>query len=262
MIYALIVLYNKTILESTTFKHLKKYKDKIKINVFDNGKEEYIKVNRKYCEENDVNYYTIHKNIGISKAYNFVIDKIDKKEDDHILILDDDTILNDDYIEEIFFEANKKEYDVVLPTIISDKRIISPANVQFNCRIKILKSINELNIKKVSAINSGMLIKLSVFNKIRYNEEIFLDYVDHDFMKQVRENKFRVHIMKAKINQNYSRFQKNSIDSEIYRFKIYLKDFKIYCKECNNILFFYISVLKYKLRECIKYKSFKFLFLK
>ena len=68
--------------------------------------------------------------------------------------------------------------------------------------------------------------------------------------------------MNSSLNQNYSRFQMNSIESEIFRFKIHYKDFKIYCKNCHNLVFFHLSTLKYRLHEVKKYKNIKFLFIK
>ena len=256
MLYALIVLYNKEISQSLTYNCLKNDKN-IQIIIFDNSNEKIQERNENYCKNKDVTYHTLNRNVGISKAYNYAIDNL--KTDGYIMILDDDTLLNDNYIFEAKKIAEKKSGDINLPIVLSDNRIISPANVQFNCRIKILKNIDELDINKVSAINSGMVINLAVFKKIHYNENLFLDYVDHDFMKQARNNKLEINLMNSKINQNYSRFQKNNIESEINRFKIYLKDFKKYCKDCNNLMFYYFSTFKYRIHECIKYKTLKFL---
>lgn len=258
--YALIVIYNKKISESLTYMLIKKYQDNVKLIVHDNSDELFIKSNKQFCEKNKIKYFTLNENVGISKAYNHVIRNIEKKDDEYIMIFDDDTQISDEYINEAIRLSKEKIADVILPIIISNKRIISPANVQFKCRIKILDNLNQLDINRISAINSGMIIRTSVFNNLNYNEKIFLDYVDHDIMKKFRENNLKIVVMKSNIIQNYARFQNNKLEAEITRFKIYLKDFKVYCKECHNLLFYYLSVFKYKIVECKKYKTIKFLF--
>lgn len=104
-----------------------------------------------------------------------------------------------------------------------------------------------------------MIIKTNIFKNIKYNEELFLDYVDHDFMRLIRNHNYKILIMKTIINQNYSRYQLNDINSELFRFKIFIKDYKVYCKNCNKIWFYYLSIFKYRIHEVIKYKSIKFL---
>lgn len=259
MLYALIVLYNKNVYDSITYNFVKKYKN-IRLIIFDNSDESFRLKNKDYCDSRDIIYYTLDKNIGLSKAYNYCINKIEKK--GYIIILDDDTTLTDKYINEVFEIVEENIKSVCLPIIIANEQIISPVQVQFNCRIKIAKSLSTLNSRNISAINSGMLLKLKIFDDLVYNERLFLDYVDHDFMKQIRKNKIDITIMNSIIKQNYSRFQLNDINSELRRFKIYIKDFKIYCRECHNLLFFYLSTAKYRFYQFIKYKSFKFLFTK
>lgn len=257
MIYALIVIYNKNILDSKTFKSLEKYLDKLNLIIFDNSATDF--KNKEYCMNNNIKYFTFNKNVGLSKAYNYVIEKLNFKENDYLIILDDDTKLNDSYFNENFKLISKNKYNIILPRIESNNILISPVKVSFKCRIKIVNDIKEINSNNISAINSGMIINTKIFKNIKYNEELFLDYVDHDFMRLVRNNNYKIHIMKATIKQNYSRYQINDINSELFRFKIFIKDYKIYCKNCNKLWFYYISIFKYRLLESIKYKSIKFL---
>ena len=257
MIYALIVMYNKNCVNSKSFNFMKKYKDKIKTIIFDNSTIDL--GNKKYCDKNNIEYYSVNKNIGLSKAYNYVISKIDLSPNNYLIILDDDTQLNDEYIEEVLENIKTNEYDIYLPIIKSNQRIISPSNVQFNCRVKAISDIKQINMKKITAINSGMIIKTSIYNEILYNEQIFLDYVDHDFMKNVRKNKYKIKILNSVLEQNFSRDEKGELQSELIRYKIYKKDFKAYCKNCKKITFYYINIFRFSLKQCIKFKTLKFL---
>ena len=259
MLYALVVIYNKKCEESETLKTLIKHKKRMSIIIFDNStKKEFNDNNSNYCNREKIDYYTLYKNVGLSKAYNYVIDRIKKTDNDYIIILDDDTFLNNEYIEEVCEEIKKGKKDVLLPIVKSNDQIISPSNVCFDCRVKSVKSIKEIDMNRITAINSGMVIKTSIYNKIKYNEEMFLDYVDHDFMKMVREGKKSIKVMNGKIRQCFSRNEIKPIKDELIRFKIYEKDFKNYCYKNNERFYYLISIFFYKIKECIKYKTLVF----
>lgn len=258
MLYAVVVIYNKNCNVSQTLSCLKKYSKQIKIIVFDNSTTDFH--NNDYCKKNNLEYYTFYENVGLSKAYNYIIDNIEKKAKDYLIILDDDTNLTDEYIQEVLQQI-KFDYDVLLPIVTTNNQIISPSNTQFNCRVKKINDIDNVNLNKVTAINSGMVIKMIIYNSIRYNEEIFLDYVDHEFMRKIRKNIKKIYIMKSEIKQNFSMYEKVDKTSRLKRFLIYKHDFKIYCK--NNLLgifFYHLNILKITIKYCLEYKTWDFIF--
>lgn len=256
MLYALIVVYNKKCEDSITLNSLKKYLNKINIIIYDNSTKEFN--NSIYCKKNNLEYYTQHKNDGLSKAYNFVINEKKFDNDDYMIILDDDTFLSEEYLDEVIYLTQKKQYDILLPVVISNNKIISPSVIEFGCRVKMIGNLDKINKNKITAINSGMVVKMNVYNYVKYNDNMFLDYIDHDFMKNIRNNNYEIKIMNSTINQNFSRFEKKDIDSELFRFRIYLKDFKIYCKNCSCLWFYCFSTFIYRLKNAIRYKSLKF----
>ena len=257
MLYALIVIYNKECGNCKTLNKLLEYKSKIDLIIFDNSTKP--NNNESFCKQNNLTYFTKHENLGLSKAYNYSIENTEKKTGNYIIILDDDTELSDEYINEALDTTNKNEFDLILPVVKSDKIIMSPAKLQFGCRGKAVKNLNKLNLNKCTAINSGMIIKLDVFNNLKYNENLFLDSVDHDFMCQIHAQNIKIHIMDSIIYQNFSREEKSSIESALIRFNIYKKDFKTFCKTYKKMWFYKLSILKFGIKECIKYKTTKFL---
>ncbi len=254
MIHAIVVIYNKKCEDSVTIKTLLKYKKKINIYIFDNSTIP--NNNMEFCKNELIYYFTLNKNVGLPAAYNYVIGKINKNDKDYVLILDDDTILNDNYFAELFSLTSDNEYDVILPVVKSNHQIISPSNIQFGCRVKRVSSVNKIRKDKVTAINSGMAIKVKIYDFIKYDEAMFLDYVDHMFMKKIREGSFSVFIMNSIILQNFSRNEKQKIEAVKFRYNLFKKDYKYYCYNCNKKLFFYLSLLKYKLIVFLKYKKF------
>ena len=256
MMYALIVIYNKACENSETLNSIYKWKDKIEIVIFDNSTKS--NNNQAYCQREEILYFTEKKNLGLSKAYNYVIDRLSLNDDDYIIILDDDTVLSDEYIEEVL-RSQHLDKDILLPIVRCNDKIISPTNIKFKCGSKIVKSIKDLKFDNMSAINSGMVICGRVFKNIRYNEDLFLDCVDHEFMRMVRNNKFSIYLLKNGIIQNFSRNEKPAIENALFRFKLYKADFKKYCKINNATLYYYLSIFKFLLVYSFRYRSLKFL---
>lgn len=253
MLNALIVIYNKSCIESTTFKFISNYSKKIKIIIFDNSTIDC--GNKEYCEVNGISYYTMNQNIGLSRAYNFILNKIKLDKSNYLLILDDDTTLNDEYIKDVLESINQNAADVLLPLVWSKNELISPSYLSFNCRVKRIKNLRVINKRKITAINSGMVVRTDIYNDIKYNENLFLDYVDHDFIKRVRENNYKIKILNSSIYQAFSRNEKQSLSNVKIRFNIYKKDFKKYCINCNKKWFYYVNILKLRIVYLLKYKK-------
>ena len=256
MLYALVVIYNKKCIDSKTLNNLLKYKEKIKIVIYDNSTKDF--ENEEFCKQEKIMYYTKRKNVGLSKAYNYVISQIKYDKEDYIIILDDDTELNDEYFSEVFSKVKNTQADILLPIVKSNNQIISPSLIQFGCRVIQLQDLNCIDINKITAINSGMVIKMKVFESTKYCEKIFLDYVDHYFMKEIREKQYNIKVMDSCIMQNFSRNEKQSIESVRFRFNIYKKDFKKYCDMCGHHLYYYININKLRLVYFLKYKKIFF----
>ena len=256
MIYALVVLYNKACEESETLKSISKWKEKIRIVIFDNSTIE--NSNDKYCLQEGFLYFSKGKNLGLSKAYNYSIDHLKLEDEDYVIILDDDTVLSDEYLEEVHRSIHLGK-DVLLPIVRCGQDIISPTNIKFKCGSKMVKSVHELDFKQMSAINSGMVVSAKVYKKIRYNEKLFLDCIDHEFMRMVRKFKFSIYILKNNIRQNFSRNEKPKLESALFRFKLFKKDFKTYCDINDAKIYYYMSILKFVMSYTLKYRSLKFI---
>lgn len=108
-----------------------------------------------------------------------------------------------------------------------------------------------------------MCVQSQVFVQIKYNEDLFLDCVDHDFVAEVKKkygaNSFYV-IEELEIQQSFSGSTVNSLKSDLTRFKIYKKDLRVYSKKwfgsskaVDKILF--LRALKL----CLCHKNLSFL---
>lgn len=242
-LYKFIVIYNTYIVNNSlqNFEH---------IIFIDNSTDEEIKksnVLHSSLNKDKFLYLDMNGNKGLSKAYNAAIKLINFKNDDYILILDQDTVYNSNTFEqyENFIKQNSF-VDVVCPIVEDSIGVMSPCFVSHlkYTHIKNKNIINKSNINNFSFINSGLCIKGSVFSTIKYDESLFLDFVDHDFIRQIHQNNFSIAICSdIVLSQNFSGVTKNSFNQDYNRFKIYIKDAKNYYekyfprKKIKNVLF-------------------------
>ena len=113
---------------------------------------------------------------------------------------------------------------------------------------------------ELSAINSCMAIDLSVFDNYRYDENIFLDGVDHFFIMQMREKGIKPYIFDYRCDHAFSGVEHPSKEAVKTRFRIYKKDYAYILK--NDRFSFIRLVGKRALSLCLKYKTLEFLFLR
>ena len=116
MIYALIVVYNQFCGNSKTIRSINS--KKINVIVFDNSTSAFN--NKDYCEQHGYKYFGFQKNYGLSYAYNYVLDNVSINKNDYIIILDDDTELTRDYLDEVAERTSRGKADLMLPVVIAD----------------------------------------------------------------------------------------------------------------------------------------------
>lgn len=247
--FFVIVIYNKECENSITINKLNEMNEK-NIIVIDNST---ISNNNKlFCKKKGYQYYSMGGNVGLSKAYNFVINKL-INEKGCIIWLDDDTAITKKYIQSV--DKNLNNCDILIPIIRCKERIISPLN---RMGIKFY-SVSEMTKKKTYAINSCLVVNINVYKDgNRYNEQLFLDNVDIDFFDKLDESKYSIKIVDSNIEQDLFLLTNNDINAFKKRYSIYLKDNYIFNK--NNYfrkiqLFF--KVIFNSIKYSIKYNDIK-----
>ena len=274
MVNIIMVIYNKYFLESITFKclnsnlEIKRSIDEghICIYMYDNSTSYYD--NKRVLSINGIRYYSQNENIGLSKAYNYVIDRISLNSQDYIVILDDDTEITQSYLNYLYWLSYEKtdfQRDLILLPIIKsnkDNSLFSPSRFDDLFRSEKVDNIEDLKGHKITGINSGMIISSNVFAKLKYNEKMFVDYIDHDFIRRAYMEGFSTSIIENELYQSISSEEDNEAKA-LSRFKIFKNDYYVYCKECNKTLHYRISIFIHAIRSALKYRNisfFKYLF--
>lgn len=192
--------------------------------------------NLKYSQDNNINYYSLSRNEGLSKAYNYCIKKILQKnvnlKKTWIMTLDQDTQISTEYFLNIVDSINEEDsYPLKTGKIFFNNFVGSPTELfdSTDRMSEVTEGKNDFVIN-ATAINTALTIRLDKLQEIGlYNELIFLDMLDHLLMYQLKNIGLnKIQIVAGALQQDFSGDSFGSCESDFSRFKIYEKDLKKY----------------------------------
>lgn len=231
-INAAVVLYNQSCGDSPTCRTLLRPGTGIEPLILDNSTRDM--GNEAFCTAHGWRYLSMAGNAGLSRAYNRALELLTAEGADLVIWADDDTEFPENYPSSLAAAAeNHPEAMVFLPLVMSGETIVSPA-LFGKYHIARAPSAEALSGRAITAINSGMAVRLKAYDHYRYPEEMFLDYLDHDFMRYCREKGFPTFLLRdAVLKQRFFADSRPDRASALRRRKIFEKDFKIYSKACG-----------------------------
>ncbi len=262
----LVVIYNQAIASSIALNESLSFVNNSvgsEVIVIDNSTNKQIKLsNFQFCTEKSVKYVDMRGNLGLSKAYNR---GISEASNEWIVIFDQDTNISSKYFERLIAKMNVSDRNLLyIPIVKSGDNTISPARLVDGDVVRIKGSFNYEENECYTAINSGMVIHKSVYNYVgSYDENIFLDYIDHNFMYLCNKKNIKPKVFLYICNQNFSGDEKPPLRSALIRFKIYKKDLYYYYKNTvKSKLRGKLKIVKRKFVLTLKYKTLRFIFTK
>lgn len=217
----IIVVYNKSVCDIVSLTHLENDSRVAKIVVCDNSDASNNNAQEVKSHKN-LEYLYMNGNKGLSTAYNCAVNFCNSP---YICMLDDDTVLPEDFFEKaaIWCKENA-DADILLPLVYSEERLLSPCRNEKGW-FHSFESAKEIS-GDFSGINSGMIIKRCIFDNYRYDQKLFLDYIDHSFICDMRKANKKILVMNdIVLKQSFSRKEYN-LESEKARFVIFKKDFR------------------------------------
>ena len=255
-IFGIIVVYNKNVCDSVTYQCIKK-QGRIKMIVCDNSTKDY--GNRDIVVSDGYQYVDMHGNQGLSKAYNKALDVIhtlNPSMKGYVMLFDDDTDIPEDYFKQMYRALEQPSAHIYLPIVKDEIGVLSPSMMKkYYCHRAIGGDVWKIRQNELCGINSGMVIYLGIFRKYRYNEALFLDYVDHNFIRDMRRRYCKIQIVDTCLYQSFS---SNIYDEqkELARLKIFEKDIRaFYRKGFVSKAFFHYTMIRRKMKLALKYKK-------
>jgi len=258
-LYVIVVMYNESCGKSISCKALLDIRLPFNVIVVDNSTIP--NKNNELCQANKWEYISMDGNKGISKAYNKGVSSIPIK-DYWVVIMDQDTYINSDYFKRLNeLIISRPQVWLKVPIVKDEKQYLSPSLIK-KYSVKRIKSIEEIKeSKNITAINSGMAVYCKVFEKIKYDERFFLDYIDHKFIQEYKSKiNGDIDIIDSTLKQSFSDDEHDNIIGDKTRFRIYLYDFKLFCgRKIGGRIYYGMKVLYRALKLSMIYKDFVFI---
>jgi len=270
-IIAVVVIFNTKIEESETLISLSgslaQTSDSMDLVVYDNSLHPVWESGSVFTMEFfRIHYFHDPSNPGVSKAYNFAARYAQQLKKRWILLLDQDTSFPIDTIS-TYVSALKNHPTIKLfaPVLkLSDDRILSPSRYFFKRGFALKKITPGLHsLKRISPLNSGMLIELDTFIiSGGYNEKIKLDFSDFQFIERFKKNSDQFCIINVISLHEFSDEETNTVKLN-ERFFFYCDGAKNSEKSsfCDRLIYFMVVLLRatnlvYRTKDIIFYKTF------
>ena len=245
-----VVLYNIDYSKSTTCISLEKCildsGEKLEILLYDNSISE---SSNNYSNVFNVVYMHDPNNSGVSKAYNSGAKLAATTGKKYLLFLDQDSVLEKDFLKQVIETINSNPGRNIFSPFVCQKQnsiLISPSKYKnFRGEFLELKSNTKyLKLENLSMINSGMVISLELFDDAGgFNELIKLDFSDHEFIHRVSKVTSRLIMIPAIISHSLSIFEDDSLESDLFRYGMYLDGGRVFSKNINKYpVFLYVSL--------------------
>ena len=217
-----LVIYNCKLENSLTFQTLLQNIDLFEVHntnfqliIYDNSliKQDITQLSEKLSFQ----YVHDESNLGIAAPYNYALKKGQENGSDWLLLLDQDTSITNDYLNEILLVSNGEiEEMAIVPQIVSQEKLVSPVlsnGFQWTNIDNEDVSLPKYKGYTITCINSGAMIRISFLNSIGgFNETEFpLDGLDHWLFYRMHLEGGKICIIDAKLIHDLSVSNYNNI---------------------------------------------------
>lgn len=256
-----IVLYQCSLDDSISYSTLIKQLDTTILDyelvIFNNDSKRKIE-SAEYCVVNS------EENKKLEGAYNFALARATKNGKNWVLLLDQDTVVPDNYfnvLEQLFSTTFPADLVAVVPTLVSNNKIISPVKVSSLMRFESELNITGYTNERINALNSLSLFNVPFINSIGgFSKEYPFDMHDHWCYNQVYKHQKLVYVLDL-VGEHNSSFVDFEQNVSVSRYKEFLDIQRKFVRDDLSfaVYFFYkIKLLMRGFMQLIKYKNKKF----
>lgn len=253
-IYPIIVTYYSELTDCKTYQSLLSHWEGRRFLIYDNSPT---RINGKY-KSSLIDYFGDGINRGVSSAYNYGCKLAEEKGFKYILLLDEDTILEENFFKKLSCAIeNNDDIDVFAPSIYyQEGKPFSPSI----CSLLKIKGVDltanhSYPLTKYMPVNSGTCIRISVFKKANgYKEAIKMDFADFDFFQRLSSISSHFMLIESKAYQNFSN-EETDINKLKRRYTLYLEG----ALATSHRHKFLLHIIRHTLALTIRTKQFIFI---
>ncbi len=264
-ILCIIVIYNQPLFDTVSYKTcgIDKADGKVGLFVYDNSPVPQHDTRDLDIIGCGIHYVSDISNPGVSAAYNRGVEYAVENGYDWVLLMDQDTDFCGDYVSRCQAEiAARPDCPLFAPVVVDNgNNILSPVKLRWRFPLRGRQMpAGENVLDDVAIINSGICVKVEAFQKVGgYNEKVFLDYSDHQFIERLSKKYEDFYLIDYVIRQDFSNFEtdKNKLAS---RFTLFCRSLSGYEKQSlSDYLSINLIVIKRSLSLCMRTRSLRFL---
>lgn len=223
-----VVLYGQVYERTNVYKSLLSNVDSDIVWIWDNSESH---TNNAHLLDKPINYIYSKTNVGLSIPYNRANEYAIKRGFNWMVLLDQDTIFDSSFIDTLIASIRKHpEMKVFCPRHrLSNGLWLSPTKLHLKSTCPAKERVSGvIDIKHFAIINSGLVIDIETFKKAGgYNEAVFLDYSDFQFMDQLSKIETKAYCIDSVCVQDFSN---DCVDAN----KL-LNRFSLFCKSLRGI---------------------------
>lgn len=239
----IIVLYNERLASSASFNSLIKCKEELNIYVYDNSALSDESATRYPF----VTYVHNPANPGVSTAYNSGAKFAQQNAKNWLLLLDQDTILPNNFVEMLEQQMNNQpESDLFAMRLLKNENLISPCGYKYKRGYALSEmSAGRNAIKHITFLNSGLIISVDLFLKAGgYDPNVPLYFSDFVFVNRLRKLTDYFVLLPINLTHNLSSDDMSNIPAFKVRYDLYIKG-AIEAKKSENDGggYYYLAVL-------------------
>ena len=212
-----IVLYQTQIAQTPSYDLLRELvtkKKTVHLFVYDNSLESQ---EDELFRDGNVQYFHDERNPGLAVAYNSVKEYCTNINGDLLLLLDQDTLIKETYIEKLLALDVTAEIGAYVPIVYSHGRQISPVSSEHYIGGNSTFPIAGLYSEKIMSINSGTVIPKATLALLGdFNLEFPLDFLDHWLFWQLHQLHKKICVLDEQLNHDLSVLDYSTISSKRY----------------------------------------------
>lgn len=172
----------------------------------------------------EMHYIHDAENAGLARAYNAALARAQSKGSTWLLLLDQDTRLSSEYLQELLTASkaleSASEVGAIVPKLWAGTRLYSPdapflwqMRQQFSDEhYTVEENVTGMVAQPLTAYNSGAALRVSALERIGgFPEDFWLDYLDHAVFLQLRLQGHRLWVMRTVLEQNLSHMDLDAV---------------------------------------------------
>ena len=230
----IVVVYNIFCGDSPCCQRLAELFQSPRVLIYDNSDREM--GNRDFCEQHRWVYLGGTGNLGLSKAYNAALDRLQADSfSGTVCLLDDDTQITPDYFSTLEQQAAlHPEQDIFVPMLRTGGRIVSPQIIPPSQRASFFEDTAaclSYTGPDLYAFNTGMAVRFSVFDDYRYDPALFLDGIDYCFLREMYRRGKRPMVLDCVLEHGFSGLERPEKKKALWRFENYARDYRHVLKD-------------------------------